>query len=116
MAAKPTDYSKWERLEISDDEAECPPNIDMSLFRRINREKRAERKFKEEEEDKKLLAEGTPEALAKLEELRNSRPLCVDDCYVTDSRSIINSSDGVKDTRPVVQHKPTDKVETEQVV
>lgn len=50
----PINYSKWDKLELSDDEDNFHPNIDNNLMIRLQREKRAQRE-KEEEERKAAL-------------------------------------------------------------
>ncbi|GBG24324.1 Hsp90 co-chaperone Cdc37 [Hondaea fermentalgiana] len=44
------DYSKWDRLDLSDDDAEdCHPNIDKESWKRLMAQKRQDRRQKEEE-------------------------------------------------------------------
>ena len=52
----PLSYSKWDNLELSDDEDNFHPNIDNNLMIRLQREKRQQRE-QEEAEKKKLLKE-----------------------------------------------------------
>ena len=90
-------YSKWDNIELSDDEEGMHPNIDKSLMIRIRREQREKRKAEEAAEKEKLLAEGTPEALKKLDELEKKKKWCADDlCTVTSERTIINRGDEEK--------------------
>eukprot|EP01062_Namystynia_karyoxenos_P073182 TRINITY_DN7001_c0_g1_i1.p1 TRINITY_DN7001_c0_g1~~TRINITY_DN7001_c0_g1_i1.p1 ORF type:complete len:509 (+),score=216.38 TRINITY_DN7001_c0_g1_i1:97-1527(+) len=51
-----TDYSKWDRLDDSDDEKHAHPNIDIGLQRRIQRELRG-RRFDEDSKKKQELDE-----------------------------------------------------------
>jgi len=43
MAAKPFDYSKWDNIELSDDEEDCHPNIDKDSWFRWKHQARIER-------------------------------------------------------------------------
>ena len=47
--SKPFDYSKWDKIELSDDEDDCHPNIDKESWFRMKHRSRVER---EENEDK----------------------------------------------------------------
>mmetsp|Transcript_79367 Transcript_79367/g.140049 ORF Transcript_79367/g.140049 Transcript_79367/m.140049 type:complete len:256 (-) Transcript_79367:769-1536(-) len=87
-------YSKWDNIDLSDDEEGMHPNIDKSLMIRIRREQRAKRNEEEAAERKRLEALGTPEAKKKLEELERNRKWSADDmCTVVSERTIINRSD-----------------------
>ena len=48
-------YSKWDKLELSDDEDNFHPNIDNNLMIRLQREKRQQREAEEAERKQKLL-------------------------------------------------------------
>uniref|UniRef100_A0A7S2XXR3 Hsp90 chaperone protein kinase-targeting subunit n=1 Tax=Fibrocapsa japonica TaxID=94617 RepID=A0A7S2XXR3_9STRA len=48
------DYSKWDNIELSDDESDCHPNIDKDSWFRLKHRTRVEREAKEEEEKVKL--------------------------------------------------------------
>lgn len=91
------DYSKWDRLELSDDEETHHPNLDKNLNIRVNR---ITRDRKEEEiDDAKAKAEASGD-LDKAAKLESKRPLHVGNlCKVTDERTIINHADGRKDRR-----------------
>mmetsp|Transcript_27550 Transcript_27550/g.87637 ORF Transcript_27550/g.87637 Transcript_27550/m.87637 type:complete len:356 (+) Transcript_27550:74-1141(+) len=73
----PINYSKWDKLELSDDEDNFHPNIDNNLMIRLQREKRQQREKEEAEKKKKLLEEGTPEALAEVEKIERMAKLHV---------------------------------------
>ena len=89
--SKPFDYSKWDRLEISDDEKDAHPNIDSSLMIRIKREQRARREAEEEMKKAQLRKIGTPEALKQVEEIERKARLHVDNiCRVVDEKTIVN--------------------------
>lgn len=54
MPHKPFDYSKWDNIEISDDEEDCHPNIDKASWFRMKHRSRVEREDQEEEEKRHL--------------------------------------------------------------
>lgn len=90
--SKPFDYSKWDRLEISDDEDTYHPNLDTGLNIRVNRITRDRKEEEIDTEKSKLVAEGKKEAADKLE---SKRPLHVNNiCRVAEERTIIHSQDG----------------------
>jgi len=88
------DYSKWDNIELSDDEEKHHQNLDKNLNIRVQR---MTRDRKEEEIDKQkaeLEAAGKHEAAAKLEK---QRPQHVGNmCRVKEERTIIHSQDGSK--------------------
>jgi len=91
--SKPFDYSKWDRLEISDDEKDAHPNIDSSLMIRIKREQRARREAEEQMKIAQLRKIGTPEALKQAEDIQRKSKLHVDNiCRVVDEKTIVKSS------------------------
>ena len=91
--SKPFDYSKWDRLEISDDEKDAHPNIDSSLMIRIKREQRARREAEEQMKIAQLRKIGTPEAIKQVEEIQRKSKLHVDNiCRVVDEKTIVKSS------------------------
>lgn len=110
--SKGFDYSKWDRLEVSDDEKDAHPNIDSSLMIRIKREQRARREAEEEMKKSQLRKIGTPEALRQVEEIERKSKLHIDNiCRVVDEKTIVN-----KPAPPAVGHsisKPTDTEITE---
>lgn len=91
------DYSKWDRIELSDDEDTFHPNLDKSLNMRVNRITRDRKEEEIDEEQKKLREAGQDE---KAERMEKKRPLHVGNiCHVAEERTIIHSSDGSrKDT------------------
>jgi cell division cycle protein 37 len=93
--SKPFDYSKWDRLELSDDEDTFHPNLDKNLNIRVNRITR-DRKEEEIDAEKKRLEEaGLAEKAAKVE---SKRPLHVGNiCRVAEERTIVNFSQGRSD-------------------
>jgi hypothetical protein len=73
----PINYSKWDRLELSDDEDNFHPNIDNNLMIRLQREKRQQREAEEAEKKKKLLEVGRgARCPAGLRRARAVRPPC----------------------------------------
>lgn len=91
------DYSKWDRLELSDDEDTFHPNLDKGLNIRVNRITRDRKEEEIDEEQKKLTEKGDLDKVAKLE---SKRPLHVNNvCRVAEERTIIHSSDGSRKDR-----------------
>mmetsp|Transcript_22133 Transcript_22133/g.56383 ORF Transcript_22133/g.56383 Transcript_22133/m.56383 type:complete len:325 (-) Transcript_22133:96-1070(-) len=89
-------YSKWDRIELSDDEETHHPNLDKNLNIRVNRITRDRKEEEIDTEKEKLTAAGKHDQAEKLE---NKRPLHVDNiCHVAEERTIIQSSSGRKDT------------------
>jgi cell division cycle protein 37 len=54
MASRAFNYSKWDNIELSDDESDLHPNIDKESWFRLKHRTRLEREAKEDEEVKKL--------------------------------------------------------------
>mmetsp|Transcript_35330 Transcript_35330/g.59993 ORF Transcript_35330/g.59993 Transcript_35330/m.59993 type:complete len:453 (-) Transcript_35330:60-1418(-) len=52
--SKPFDYSKWDNIELSDDEDDVHPNIDKESWFRLKHRSRIEREEKEEKDKKKI--------------------------------------------------------------
>lgn len=50
MAAKAFNYSKWDNIELSDDESDLHPNIDKDSWFRLKHRTRLEREAKEDQE------------------------------------------------------------------
>lgn len=91
------DYSKWDKLEISDDEDTFHPNLDTGLNVRVNRITRDRKEEEIDTEKAKLEAKGEFDKAAKLEA---KRPLHVGNlCHVAEERTIIHSGDGTTKDR-----------------
>ena len=52
--SKPFDYSKWDNIELSDDEDDVHPNIDKESWFRMKHRSRVEREETEEADKKKI--------------------------------------------------------------
>lgn len=52
--SKPFDYSKWDNIELSDDEDDVHPNIDKESWFRMKHRSRVEREEREEKDTKKI--------------------------------------------------------------
>mmetsp|Transcript_18424 Transcript_18424/g.38355 ORF Transcript_18424/g.38355 Transcript_18424/m.38355 type:complete len:427 (+) Transcript_18424:46-1326(+) len=52
--SKPFDYSKWDNIELSDDEDDCHPNIEKESWFRMKHRSRVEREEKEEIDKRKI--------------------------------------------------------------
>lgn len=63
-------YSKWDNIELSDDESDCHPNIDKDSWFRMKHRSRVEREENEDAEKQKLTAQnkGDEERLAEVRE------------------------------------------------
>ncbi|EER13242.1 hypothetical protein Pmar_PMAR022741, partial [Perkinsus marinus ATCC 50983] len=98
------DYSKWDNIDLSDDEADFHPNLDTGLNIKVKRAQR-ERKMEEyEQERKQLLEDGSPEAMKKLEKLERSKPLYGENlCHVVDEKTIISDKKIEKAPPPVTK-------------
>lgn len=55
--AKPFDYSKWDNIELSDDEDDVHPNIDRESWFRLKHRSRVEREDNESKDKDALLSE-----------------------------------------------------------
>jgi cell division cycle protein 37 len=55
--AKPFDYSKWDKIDLSDDEEDCHPNIDKESWFRMKHRSRVEREEKEAKDTERILKE-----------------------------------------------------------
>jgi Cdc37 N terminal kinase binding len=51
------DYSKWDNIELSDDEDDCHPNIDKESWFRMKHRSRVEREDNEAKDKAKIKAE-----------------------------------------------------------
>jgi cell division cycle protein 37 len=86
------DYSKWDKLELSDDEDTHHPNLDKNLNIRVNRITRDRKEEEIDTEKAKLEAAGKHDAAERLEA---KRPLHVGNvCKIAEERTIINRADG----------------------
>mmetsp|Transcript_48111 Transcript_48111/g.121258 ORF Transcript_48111/g.121258 Transcript_48111/m.121258 type:complete len:333 (-) Transcript_48111:120-1118(-) len=93
--SKGFDYSKWDRLELSDDEDTFHPNLDKNLNIRVNRITRDRKEEEIDEEVKTLEQKGEKDKAAKAE---SKRPLHVNNiCKVAEERTIVNFSQGRAD-------------------
>jgi cell division cycle protein 37 len=55
MAQKAFDYSKWDKIELSDDESDLHPNIDKDSWFRLKHRTRIEREEREDAEIKEII-------------------------------------------------------------
>ncbi|KAG7344364.1 Cdc37 Hsp90 binding domain containing protein [Nitzschia inconspicua] len=55
--SKPFDYSKWDKIELSDDEEDVHPNIDRESWFRMKHRSRVEREEHEEKDKQRIHAE-----------------------------------------------------------
>ena len=73
----PLSYSKWDNIELSDDEDNFHPNIDNNLMIRLQREKRQQREKEEAEKREKLVSDGSEEAKEELSRMEAQKKLHV---------------------------------------
>ena len=52
--SKPFDYSKWDNIELSDDEEDVHPNIDRESWFRMKHRSRVEREEHEDKDKKRI--------------------------------------------------------------
>lgn len=52
--SKPFDYSKWDKIELSDDEEDVHPNIDRESWFRMKHRSRVEREDHEDKDKKRI--------------------------------------------------------------
>jgi len=57
--SKGFDYSKWDNIELSDDESDCHPNIEKESWFRMKHRSRVEREEKEEADKKRICEDMT---------------------------------------------------------
>ena len=55
--SKPFDYSKWDNIELSDDEEDVHPNIDRESWFRMKHRSRVEREDHEAKDKKRINSE-----------------------------------------------------------
>jgi cell division cycle protein 37 len=55
--SKGFDYSKWDKIELSDDEDDVHPNIDRESWFRLKHRSRVEREANEDKDKKQILAQ-----------------------------------------------------------
>jgi hypothetical protein len=55
--SKPFDYSKWDKIELSDDEEDVHPNIDRESWFRMKHRSRVEREDHEEKDKQRINGE-----------------------------------------------------------
>lgn len=55
--SKPVDYSKWDNIELSDDEEDVHPNIDRESWFRMKHRSRVEREDHEDKDKKRIDSE-----------------------------------------------------------
>ena len=57
VMSKPFDYSKWDKIELSDDEEDVHPNIDRESWFRMKHRSRVEREEHEDKDRKRITEE-----------------------------------------------------------
>eukprot|EP01059_Diplonema_ambulator_P031304 TRINITY_DN5699_c0_g1_i1.p1 TRINITY_DN5699_c0_g1~~TRINITY_DN5699_c0_g1_i1.p1 ORF type:complete len:457 (+),score=231.82 TRINITY_DN5699_c0_g1_i1:450-1820(+) len=107
-----TDYSKWDNIELSDDESDVHPNIEKGTWFRLKHQQRVQREEEEakereklqneikeseekmgsaSEEEKKKLQDVIDKANVRLEKMEKNKKWNVDNiCRVKEERTIVN--------------------------
>jgi len=83
----PINYSKWDNIELSDDEDNFHPNIDNNLMIRLQREKRQQREQEEASKRDALKKDGTIEAKEELDRMDRMQKWHVDNMCKTKAES-----------------------------
>lgn len=85
------DMSKWDNIDISDDEKTFHPNIENNFNVKINRTVRDRKDQEDAEKIEKLQKEGTPEAMREIEKMERNKKWHVGNiCHTAHERTIIN--------------------------
>ncbi|KAJ9467945.1 Hsp90 co-chaperone Cdc37 [Diplonema papillatum] len=111
-----TDYSKWENIELSDDESDVHPNIEKGTWFRLKHQQRVQREEQEAKDRAELAAavKAAEEALAQLPEDSADRQKHLD--IIEDAKSKVAKMDKnkkwnvdnictVKEERTIVNHE-----------
>jgi len=92
--SKPFDYSKWDNIELSDDEDDVHPNIDKESWFRMKHRSRVEREDREEVDKKKITQEMATANLRIREITKILKSL--DDDEDSDSDNELEDKDGLE--------------------
>mmetsp|Transcript_11236 Transcript_11236/g.24375 ORF Transcript_11236/g.24375 Transcript_11236/m.24375 type:complete len:457 (-) Transcript_11236:112-1482(-) len=91
------DYSKWDNIELSDDEDDVHPNIDKDSWFRMKHRSRVEREEREEKDKKKIKAE-MAKANLRIKEINKilSKASAANDGSDSDSDDDLEDLDGLR--------------------
>jgi len=99
----PVNYSKWDNIELSDDEDNFHPNIDNNLMIRLQREKRQQREKEEAEKEEELKKKDTDDAKEELERMERMKKLHVGNMCKDKFNSKHEKSSSSQSANPVKQ-------------
>merc|ERR1719231_278333 len=97
----PLNYSKWDNIELSDDEDNFHPNIDNNLMIRMQREKRQQREKEEAEKADELKKKGTDDAIEELDRMERMKKLHVGNICTDKFNSKHEKSSSSQSANPV---------------
>eukprot|EP00578_Thalassiosira_sp_NH16_P014781 CAMPEP_0181126650 /NCGR_PEP_ID=MMETSP1071-20121207/27755_1 /TAXON_ID=35127 /ORGANISM="Thalassiosira sp., Strain NH16" /LENGTH=452 /DNA_ID=CAMNT_0023212291 /DNA_START=225 /DNA_END=1583 /DNA_ORIENTATION=- len=108
--SKPFDYSKWDNIELSDDEDDVHPNIDKESWFRLKHRSRVEREDREDK-DKKKIEDEMAKANLRIKEinkiLSKASATNGDD---SDSDDDLEDLDGLRSEMKALQNANTDNL------
>ncbi|EED91303.1 Cdc37 protein [Thalassiosira pseudonana CCMP1335] len=93
--SKPFDYSKWDNIELSDDEDDVHPNIDKESWFRMKHRSRVEREEREEA-DKKKIHEEMAKANLRIKEIKKILSKSTNTNEDSDSDDDLEDLDGLR--------------------
>ena len=94
--SKPFDYSKWDNIELSDDESDVHPNIDRESWFRMKHRSRVEREEREEK-DKAIILKEMGKNELRLKEIEKILKRADDDGSNNDDDGEDDSDDDLED-------------------
>lgn len=95
--SKPFDYSKWDNIELSDDEDDVHPNIDKESWFRLKHRSRVEREEKEDK-DKKRIQDEDAKSNLRIKEINKilSKSASIGDGSDSDSDDDLEDLEGLR--------------------
>lgn len=104
-------YSKWDNIEISDDDDDCHPNIDRESWFRMKHRSRVEREERIEFDKKKIINENSMairrinEIKKTMQQMANKGEKCTDDDEQEDEDGLQAELDSLQKANALRQHK-----------
>ncbi|EJK56071.1 hypothetical protein THAOC_24111 [Thalassiosira oceanica] len=107
--SKPFDYSKWDNIELSDDEDDVHPNIDRESWFRLKHRSRVEREEKEDK-DKKRIQDENAKANLRIKEINKilSKSASVGEGSDSDSDDDLEDLEGLRAELKALEDSITD--------
>jgi len=109
--SKTLNYSKWDNIEISDDDDDCHPNIDRESWFRMKHRSRVEREERIEDDKKKISNENSMatmrmnEIKKTMERISNKSDNSSDDDELEDKDGLEAELDSLEKANRLRQHK-----------